>query len=265
MPGQLSVETILIPNIQASAPAAPTANQAIFYTTLDSTGNTILSVKFTNGMTQMIGTSSGAGVNANGLILLGATSGSITLIPTAIAGATTITLPATNGTIALVSTANVISVAGRSGVVTLSSNDISGTATSDVATAGKIGELLIVTVGSGAALTLSTGVVKEIANLTLTAGDWDVSGFVGFVTGTGTATTLLAGNFSTVSAQSPSADGGARFPVNLTWSNGEGIIFTLAPQQVNLTGSTVYYLNAIANFSVSSLKGYGILRARRMR
>lgn len=140
-----------------------------------------------------------------------------------------------------------------------------GTTTNDSAVAGNIGELLISAVNSGSAVPLSTGVVTAVTSLSLTAGDWDVSGFVGFVTGTGTATTLLAGNISTVSGQSPSADGGARFPVNLTWATGEGIIFVLAPVRVSLAATTTYYLNEISNFSVSTLKGYGTVRARRMR
>ncbi len=84
------------------------------------------------------------------LVLAGATSGSITLEPTAVAGTTTLTLPAANGTVGLVS--------GNLGTPsTLVGTNITGTANNLNAGLGVNQTWQVVTRSTGVTYTNSTG------------------------------------------------------------------------------------------------------------
>lgn len=158
------------------------------------------------------------------------------------------------------------STLGVTGVATLSAG-IAGTTTNNSAATGIVGELISSTVTSGAATALVTNTAKTITSISLTAGDWDITGSACFSGATNTnlnnsigsistvtnATNLTPGNFS------EDALGGTAFDSTNPKAHGIG------PVQASLTATTTYYLVSQAGFTVSTCSGYGIIRARRMR
>jgi len=126
--------------------------------------------------------------------------------------------------------------------------------------AGYIGQQLITTVTSGAAITMTTSAtVYNIATVNLTAGCWDVTGCVII---NGTVQTLNQASISTatntlgalgVACGSTSASAGSSIPVGV-----QTPVF-----RVNLASTTSYYLTAASTFG-GSATGYGTIRAVRV-
>lgn len=152
-----------------------------------------------------------------------------------------------------------------------------GTTTNDSASSGWVGEILSQSRLRGASTSLSTGTTANILGtaLTLTAGDWEVSGAVGFApAGTTTITRLIAG-ISVTSATEPASStfavpnssgeyiGVQSYPSGTV--PGDDIVMPIPPVRVSLSGSTTYYLIATGTFGTSTLVGYGHLKARRLR
>lgn len=138
---------------------------------------------------------------------------------------------------------------------------IQGTNTNDDAASGRVGEYVSSTVTSPVSLT--TNVVSNITTISLTAGDWDVSGNVGLAIGSGTTLTYAIGAISDTSAVQPAAPAStveAYFGAPVT-----DPVFPLPTIRVSLASTTTYYLIAKAGFSVSTLGGYGTIWARRAR
>src|SRR5882762_7958522 len=69
-----------------------------------------------------------------------------------------------------------------------------GSASGAAASPGSAGEFFSKVVAAGSAVSLSSGVVAQVASLALPAGDFDVSGFVGLVPGTLTSVTVYQGS-----------------------------------------------------------------------
>lgn len=144
---------------------------------------------------------------------------------------------------------------------------IPGTTTNNSATAGNIGEYIITEVGSGAAVSLSTGVAADIATLSLTAGDWEVSGNVVYVPAATTSYTLA---YHSISATSATQDGGTAngFHLHRRAAFVPVAFFSIGnvgPVRKSLSGTTTVYLVAQATFTVSTMAAYGCIRARRVR
>ena len=143
---------------------------------------------------------------------------------------------------------------------------IVGTTTNDNAAAGKTGEYISAGVLVGSAVALTTGVSKTVTNISLTAGDWDVSGSViSNPAGTTTSTSLAMGisivnnTFGTLGAENnfaliSSTTGAA---VAQALSNGS--------MRLSLSGTTTVYLIASSQFAVSTMGAYGFIGARRVR
>jgi hypothetical protein len=140
-----------------------------------------------------------------------------------------------------------------------------GTATNDSAAAGYIGEIITSSVVSGSAVALTTGVVANVTSISLTAGDWDVSGKVRCLSAATTTNTYFAGGISTTSATLPADESDARFDfsgVTLTTPN---IGLTAGPTRISIAATTTVYLVTFAIFAVDTLSAYGTIRARRVR
>ena len=143
---------------------------------------------------------------------------------------------------------------------------IQGTNTSDNAASGNYGEIVTSTVNAGSAVSLGTGVTSNITSITLGAGDWDITGVVAFQFGATTSYTNLAGGPSNVSATL----GG--FPLQFDYETPAAVPTNGADQQwvapttrFSLVGSATVFLVAQGTFTVSTLKAYGTIRARRIR
>lgn len=143
--------------------------------------------------------------------------------------------------------------------------DILGSSTNDSAAAGYKGELLSASLQSGSAVSLSSGTAKTVTSVSLTAGDWDVWGFIAINPGgditrvsgsvgptndTITATEPILGGFYQLSLVS-GAHGNQRFGI---------------PQiRISLASTTTYYLVATCTFSTSTCTAFGSIMARRAR
>lgn len=141
---------------------------------------------------------------------------------------------------------------------------IKGTATNDSAAAGFIGEYissLIVSPGT----TLTTATPANITTISLTAGDWDVSGELWFAIGTGAAT-QLTGAISSVSTGLPAIGVGiARGMIQTAFQASVLQIIPLISTRVSLASTTTYYLVAQAVFPSGTTTCYGRIGARRER
>lgn len=149
------------------------------------------------------------------------------------------------------------------------SNILLGTPTNNSAATGYIGEYVEGAVAEASKITLTTNVVSELTSITLTAGDWDVTALSEFQTGTATNVTILLGNLSTTSATLDTTAG--RLSTLTFGSSGLAMTNSLDISVINpvyrfsLSTTTTIYLNVRGNFTVSTLKAWGILRARRVR
>jgi hypothetical protein len=148
-----------------------------------------------------------------------------------------------------------------SGLITPSSTvGIKGTATNDSAQAGSIGEYVSSTVG---ATGLTTSTVTNLTTISLTAGDWDVSGGVRFTPAGSTTVSVVAAAISLTSANLGGAGQGTQLAASFT--TGQPQLIATPILRLSLSTTTTVYLVVNAGFGVSTLTADGIIRARRVR
>jgi hypothetical protein len=142
---------------------------------------------------------------------------------------------------------------------------VQGTNTNDSAAAGYVGEYIASNITTPLGLTSATP--TNLTTISLTAGDWDVTGAVKF---TGTASTVITDTMGVISTTSASTDqtnfattSYARHQVN--YITGSSPTEVPAPLRLTLTATTTVYLSLYCAFSASTCTAIGILRARRMR
>lgn len=138
---------------------------------------------------------------------------------------------------------------------------LKGTTTNDNAATGYIGEYVSSTVASGSAITLTNATAANVTSLSLTAGDWDVSGvitFNGAVTGSystaGISTTSAAHQAYPNSVDSPYLPTAA--------ANASTVVPAI---RISVASTTTVYLVALEAFSAGTAKAYGFISARRVR
>lgn len=143
---------------------------------------------------------------------------------------------------------------------------IVGTPTNDNASAGQYGEYISSSVAGGSAIALTTNTPANITSITLTAGDWDVTGCVVFNFGVTTSYTNLIGECSQTSATLVSNERRFDFETPaVVPTAGADMSWTVPTQRILTSSTTTVFLVTQATFTVSTLKAYGIIRARRMR
>lgn len=172
------------------------------------------------------------------------------VIASASSGAVTLSLPQ--------------SIATSSGVtfgsVTFSSTSgIIGTTTNNNAAAGSVGELISAVISSGAPVSFSTGVAKNLTSISLTAGDWDV---FGNVTMSSTSATALSMETWIGLLASPAIPDSSLYSFG---SNTLGVVGLNAPYfRASLSGTTTIYISAFVS-AAGTLTGTGGIYARRVR
>lgn len=146
------------------------------------------------------------------------------------------------------------------------------TQTNDSAAAGEIGELITSTVAVGAPVSETTATPVDVTSISLTAGDWEVSGQVDRVL-TGVTATIYGAGLGVATATLLTQAGGsgvgtdclttqtATFGTTLTGNYATKV----GPVRVTLAATTTIYLIAADTFSAGTVGVYGTLRARRMR
>jgi hypothetical protein len=142
-----------------------------------------------------------------------------------------------------------------------------GTKTNDNACTGCIGEYLVSDVPSGSAVSLTSGTAKTITSITLTPGDWDVSGMVAFPMNGTTNITLLIGSVSLTTNSSDTTNG--RFfefaPAAYVPTSGSLPSGVIKSQRFSVSSNTTVFLTANSLFTVSTLTAFGNISARRVR
>lgn len=147
-----------------------------------------------------------------------------------------------------------------------------GTTTNDSASGGFVGEQIIASVATGSAVSLSTGTAANVTSVSLTAGDWDVSGCIVFKPGATTSITLLGAAISATTNAVPAVIGQNSTNDFLVQNASAAFVpgsnddtLCIPPVRVSLSTTTTTYLVGKATFSISTLAEYGQIRARRMR
>lgn len=151
-------------------------------------------------------------------------------------------------------------------VISTSGKGIQGTTTNDSANAGVVGEFISSSVGSLVAMT--SGTSQNATSISLTAGDWDVTGCIGFVPASTTSITALKGTIGTTSAL---YNDNSQYSFSDYYSavvpGGSTTFYkTLPVQRISLASTTTVYLVAQATFGIAALyTGSCFIRARRVR
>lgn len=155
-----------------------------------------------------------------------------------------------------------VTALNASGLITPSSTvGIKGTATNDNAQAGSVGEYLSNTV---LATSLTNGAPFNAASITLTAGDWDVSGSVSFINGTGASSSVMNASLSTTTATQNTAIGFMTSSPNVTTITVTTRMSTPVAR-FSLTAATTIFLVGVDTFAGGSVTSDGLIRARRVR
>jgi hypothetical protein len=150
--------------------------------------------------------------------------------------------------------------------VVASANQNLGVIDGSVAAAGYIGEVITSSVGITSSTPLTTAIDKSITSITLTAGDWMVSGNIGFIAAATTVPTKLTASISaTNNTQAISPNDGGFAQIQATLGTASTNVLTTSPMRINITSTTTYYLVGTATFTGAALTAYGSISARRLR
>jgi hypothetical protein len=147
--------------------------------------------------------------------------------------------------------------------------EIEGTATTDDATAGYVGEYVVSNINRDtSAVSLTNDVEANMTSISLTAGDWDVTGNVVFSAGGGTTISQLRAGINTTSATFPAFTGngdGAFVLSNAPYATSGSNWLPVGTRRISVSATTTVYMVVEAFFSVSTMTAAGCLRARRIR
>lgn len=142
---------------------------------------------------------------------------------------------------------------------------IQGTSTNDSAVAGNEGEFVSSQITAAGAVSLTSPATSNVTSISLTAGDWDAWGNVGFLPNAATTTDFVAGGISIVSATL----GDVATVAFTSWAaatNLAGNVSVAAPyRRLSLATTTTVYLCASATFGTNIMKACGGIFARRAR
>lgn len=143
---------------------------------------------------------------------------------------------------------------------------IIGTTTNDSVGSGFVGEYISSNIASGSAVSLVSGAPKTVTSISLTGGDWDVLGTVGYLAAGSTTTVAYGGAVNTVTNALPLDSGlGAYALYPGTSATGIAPVFPVGTTRISVAAPTTIYLVAYGNFSVSTATAYGFIGARRVR
>jgi hypothetical protein len=231
---------LVSPNL-TGVPTAPTASATTATTQLATTAmvnSAVTSNSLGGSFTTLAASSTISGVGFSNYLAS----------PPAIGGTT-----AASGKFTTVIATSTISPSTTAGIV--------GTTLADSAQAGSDGEYITAT-ASGVALTSNTG--ANVASISLTAGDWDVSGVVAIAPAASTTLSNSFGGSSTTSITLGPLGTYWQFAPGSTWTAG-ALAQTIPTVRYNLSSTTTVFLVANAGFLVSTCTASGVIRARRVR
>lgn len=155
-----------------------------------------------------------------------------------------------------------------SGSPTIATPAISGVTNASNASAGNVGEVISSSVVSGSQVSLTSTTAANVTSISLTAGDWDVTGTVVLNPAGTTTVTAIAGGISTTSATlvtTPDANGLPTVNIAATLTTGAVQRLSIATYRINVSSTTTVYLVAQSTFATSTMGAFGAIVARRAR
>ncbi len=229
------------------------------------TGTVIIPTATINGGT-INSTTIGATTASTGRFTTASTTGlfspaSLTTANATITGGSINSTPVGGGTPA---SGAFTSISATSTITPNQTAGIVGTTTNNSANAGSVGEYVTAT-----ALTVSTtsATPLNVTSISLTAGDWDVSGVLQVIPA---ASTTLAGVTASISTTSGATGpfGTSTFlnlVVTTGYGTGQSQGIPTPVVRLSLASTTTVFLVAVVVFGTSTLTSSGLIRARRMR
>lgn len=149
-------------------------------------------------------------------------------------------------------------------IVPNNTNGIVGVTDGSNANAGVVGEYVsstVAAVSSG----LSSNTATNATTISLTAGDWDVSGLIAFNYAGTTVPTIYYAAISSTSATLPGLSSGLAIYFSYTSPAGSAFAAVVPTVRLNLTTTTTIYLVGSSTFTISTAGIGGTIRARRIR
>ena len=146
---------------------------------------------------------------------------------------------------------------------------IVGTTTNNDASVGYVAEYVSSTLAIGSATALTTNTAKNITSISLTAGDWDVSGWIGL---DGAATTNITRIMGNANATTATIDNYIIGYNDISYTTAGSTLFSagigslpLPSKRFSLSATTTIYLVGKVTFTISTASGFGYITARRVR
>lgn len=141
-----------------------------------------------------------------------------------------------------------------------------GTTTNDSAATGYIGEYIEAKLLAASAESMTTSTSNTLASIAPTAGDWDVSGVIGYIPAATTSVTILSSHISLTDNTTSGADdnGSSQFATAANVMVNACVLATPI-RRISIAATTTVYLVARATFTVSTMTAFGTIRGRRMR
>jgi hypothetical protein len=134
-----------------------------------------------------------------------------------------------------------------------------------------LGTLVTSSVPVGSAVSLTTNTAANVTSITLTAGDWDISGVIDFNPAATTSVTNITTSVSLTSATVSGQTGGSGLGTDPTmiWNQAASVPAAVMAMEVpavrlSITATTTVYLVAKSTFTVSTMTAYGTIRANRV-
>lgn len=141
---------------------------------------------------------------------------------------------------------------------------IVGTNTNNNANPGSIGEYVSANVLAGSPVSLTSLTPANVTSITLSPGDWEVSGCIGFIPSA--TVNGVVGGINSTSATIPSPANGAAF--NLIYTSNTAGAQVWAPtgsRRFSIAITTTVYLVAQCNFASGTCGAFGVIQAWRRR
>jgi hypothetical protein len=139
---------------------------------------------------------------------------------------------------------------------------IVGTTTNNNANTGSFGEYQTAT---NSATSLTNGTPANATSISLTAGDWDVSGVARFNPGGSATTSNMTAGISTTSATFGAFQTYTVTVVPFSSTSGNSTTIPTPAVRISVASTTTVYLVAVCAFSASTMTADGFIRARRVR
>ena len=142
---------------------------------------------------------------------------------------------------------------------------IGGTILADNAQAGALGEFVQGQLLAASPISLTSGTTANIVSISLTAGDWDISGIVDFLPAATTSITQFTAGISTTSATFGLQDTYCQISQAALVQGANMSSFDTPTIRISTASAITVYLVSRSVFTASTLTSYGTIRARRVR